>query len=308
MRRSMLGDLAAFAVVARTRSFTRAAAELGVSPSALSHAMRGLETELGVRLLARTTRSVAPTPAGERLRRSLDPALAEVARGLDALADWRGAPSGTLRLTTFSSAARSVLAPTLPRFLLDHPSISVEVIVDDRLADIVADGFDAGIRFGETVERDMVAVRVGPDLRTVVVGTPAYFARHPRPGTPADLEAHTCVNYRLVGGGGLLPWEFARGGHEIRIRASGQLVVNDAVLAGATVRAGAGLGYMLEEEVAAEVAAGRLVQVLDEWCVPFPGYHLYCLGRQITPALRALIEALRWRGESIAPSDEALGV
>ncbi len=295
MRRSMLGDLSAFAAVARTRSFTRAAAELGLSPSALSHAMRGLETELGVRLLARTTRSVAPTPAGERLLRSLDPALAEVARGLDALSDWRGEPSGTLRVTTFSSAARSVLAPTLPRFLLDHPSISVEVTVDDRLADIVADGFDAGIRFGETVERDMVTVRVGPDLRTVVVGTPGYFARHPRPATPADLDGHNCVNYRLIGSGGLLPWEFAGQGREIRIRAGGQLVVNDAMLAGAAVRAGAGLGYMLEEDVAAEIAAGELVQVLDEWCVPFPGYHLYFIGRQVTPALRALIETLHWR-------------
>ena len=179
MRRGTLDDLAAFAAVARARSFTRAAAELRLSPSALSHAMRGLEARLGVRLLARTTRSVAATPAGERLLRSLEPALAEVGRGLDALADWRGEPSGTLRLTTFSSAARSVLDPALPRFLLDHPSVSVEVIVDDRLADIVADGFDAGIRFGDTVERDMVAVRVGPDLRTVVVGTPGVFRDPP---------------------------------------------------------------------------------------------------------------------------------
>lgn len=293
MRRGTLDDLAAFAAVARTRSFTRAAAELGLSPSALSHAVRGLEERLGVRLLARTTRSVAPTPAGERLLRSLDPALAEVARGLAALADWRGEPSGTLRLTTFSSAARSVLDPTLPRFLLDHPSVSVEVVVDDRLTDIVAARFDAGIRFGETVERDMVAVRLGPDLRTVVVGTPAYFARHPRPETPADLEAHNCVNYRLIGGGGLLPWEFARDGQDVRVRASGQLIVNDAALVAAVVRSGAGLGYMLEEDVAADVAAGRLVQVLADWCAPFPGYHLYYPSRQATPALRALINALR---------------
>jgi DNA-binding transcriptional LysR family regulator len=160
----------------------------------------------------------------------------------------------------------------------------------------VADGFDAGIRFAETVERDMVAVRVGPDLRTVVVGTPGYFERHPRPERPADLDAHTCVNYRLIGGGGLLPWEFARDGQEVRVRANGQLVVNDAMLAGAAVRQGAGLGYMLEGDVADEVAAGHLVQVLDAWCVPFPGFHLYYPGRQATPALRALIEALRWRG------------
>ena len=294
MRRGTLDDLAAFAAVARTRSFTRAAAELGLSPSALSHAVRGLEERLGVRLLARTTRSVAPTPAGERLVRSLAPALAEVERGLAALADWRGAPSGSLRLTTFSSAARRVLDPALPRFLLDHPAVSVEVVIDDRLTDIVTARFDAGIRFGETVERDMVAVRLGPDLRTVVVGTPAYFARHPRPGTPADLEAHNCVNYRLVGGGGLLPWEFARDGQDVRVRASGQLTVNDAALGGAAVRAGAGLGYMLEEDVAADIQAGHLVQVLADWCTPFPGYHLYHPSQQATPALRALIEAVRW--------------
>ncbi|MCJ2129895.1 LysR family transcriptional regulator [Methylobacterium sp. E-045] len=296
MRRGALDDLAAFAAVARTRSFTRAAAELGLSPSALSHAMRGLETRLGVRLLARTTRSVAPTPAGERLLRSLGPALEEVERGLAALADWRNAPSGTLRLTTFAYAARTILEPTLPRFLLEHPAVSVEVVIDDRLTDIVTGGFDAGIRFGDTVEQDMVAVRVGPDLRTVVVGTPAYFAHHPRPVAPGDLEAHNCVNYRLIGGGGLLPWEFTDTdkGPEIRVRAGGQLIVNDGLLAAAAVRAGAGLGYMLEDEVAAELAAGTLVQVLDPWCPPFAGCHLYYPNRQVTPALRALIDALRW--------------
>jgi DNA-binding transcriptional LysR family regulator len=309
MRRGTLDDLAAFAAVARHRSFTRAAAEIGVSASALSHTMRGLEERYGVRLLARTTRSVAPTPAGERLLRSLGPALDEVARGLDALADWRGVPSGRLRLTTFAYAARTVLEPRLPRFLIDHPAVSVEVVVDDRLTDIVAAGFDAGIRFGETVERDMVAVRVGPDLRTVVVGTPAYFARYPRPATPADLEAHRCVNYRLVGGGGLLPWEFARDGREIRVRAGGQLIANDGGLAAAAVRAGAGLGYMLEDEVADDLSAGRLVQVLDPWCPPFPGCHLYYPDRQVTPALRSLIEGLRWRDPAArvgaAPPDPA---
>ncbi|GJE82205.1 LysR family transcriptional regulator [Methylorubrum thiocyanatum] len=295
MRRGTLDDLAAFAAVARHRSFTRAAAEMGLSASALSHTVRALEERYGVRLLARTTRSVAPTPAGERLLRSVAPALDEVARGLDALADWRGEPSGSLRLTTFPYAARTILEPRLPRFLIDHPAVSVEVIVDDRLTDIVAAGFDAGIRFGETVERDMVAVRVGPDLRTVVVGTPDYFARHPRPDTPADLEAHRCVNYRLVGGGGLLPWEFARDGREVRVRASGQLIANDGNLAAAAVRAAAGLGYMLEDEVADDIAAGRLVQVLDSWCPPFPGCHLYYPDRQVSPAMRSLIEALRWR-------------
>ncbi|UIN33773.1 LysR family transcriptional regulator [Methylobacterium oryzae] len=295
MRRGTLEDLAAFAAVARHRSFTRAAAEMGLSPSALSHTMRALEARHGVRLLARTTRSVALTPAGERLLRSVGPALEDVARGLDALAEWRGAPSGRLRLTTFAYAARAILEPRLPNFLIDHPAVSVEVIVDDPLTDIVAAGFDAGIRFGETVERDMVAVRVGPDLRTVVVATPDYFARHPRPESPADLEAHCCVNYRLVGGGGLLPWEFARDGREIRVRAAGQLVVNDGRLAAAAIRAGAGLGYMLEDEAADDLAAGHLVQALEAWCPCFPGCHLYYPDRQVTPALRSLIDALRWR-------------
>lgn len=294
MRRGTLDDLAAFARVAHTRSFTRAAAELGLSPSALSHAVRVLEERLGIRLLARTTRSVAPTPAGERLLRSLTPALAEVESGLAALANWRGEPSGMLRLTTFSSAARHVLDPALPRFLLDHPAVSIEVVIDDRLTDIVADRFDAGIRFGDTVERDMVSVRLGPDMRTVVVGTPAYFERHPQPENPGDLEAHNCISYRLISGGGLLPWEFARDGQEVRVRAAGQLVVNDAALSGAAMRAGAGLGYMLEEDAAADIAAGSLVQVLTDWCTPFPGYHLYHPSQQATPALRALIDALRW--------------
>lgn len=293
MRRGDLDDLAAFASVARLRSFTRAAATLGLSPSALSHAITALEARLGVRLLARTTRSVAPTAAGEQLLRSLEPALAQVTHGLASLADWRGAPSGTVRLATFGYAARTILAPRLPQFLLDHPDVTVEVIVEDRLIDMVAGGFDAGIRLGETVERDMVTVPVGPDLRTVVVGTRAYFARHAAPRTPADLEAHVCVNYRLLGGGGLLPWEFEEAGRDIRMKVPGQLIVNDETLAAATVRAGAGLGYMMEHDVADEIADGRLIQVLAAWCPSYPGCRLYYPDRRVTPALRALINALR---------------
>ena len=296
MRRGDLDDLSAFATVARLRSFTRAAAELGLSPSALSHAMKALEERLGVRLLARTTRSVAPTPAGEQLLRSLAPALAQVTEGLASLADWRGAPSGTVRLTTFGYAARTILAPRLPQFLLDHPDVSVEVIVDDRLTDLVAGGFDAGIRLEETVEKDMVAVPVGPDLRTVVVGTPAYFLRNAPPRTPDDLTRHRCVNYRLLGGGGLLPWEFEGAGREVRLKVAGQLIVNDEVLAAAAVRAGAGLGYMMEHDVAEEIADGRLVQVLAPWCPTYPGCRLYYPDRRVTPALRALIGALRIGG------------
>lgn len=293
MQRGDLNDLAAFASVARQRSFTRAAAELGLSPSALSHAMKALEERLGVRLLARTTRSVAPTAAGEQLLRSLDPALTQLKQGLASLADWRDAPSGTVRLTTFGYAARTILAPRLPSFLLDHLDVSVEVTVEDRLIDLVTGGFDAGIRLGEAIERDMVTVPVGPDLRTVVVGTPAYFSRHAPPETPAHLDRHVCVNYRLLGGGGLLPWEFEEEGRDLRLKVSGQLIVNDEVLAAAAVRAGAGLGYLMEHDVADEIADGRLVQVLAAWCPSYPGCRLYYPDRRVTPALRALISALR---------------
>jgi len=304
MKRGDLDDLAAFATVARTRSFTRAAAEMGLSPSALSHAMRSLEQRLGVVLLARTTRSVAPTAAGQRLLASLEPALAGVAEGLAALADWRGAPSGNIRLTTFHYAARAVLAPRLPAFLQAHPGVSVEVIVDDRLVDIVADGFDAGIRLGGAVENDMIAVRLESDLRTLVVGTPDYFARHPKPETPQELDDHLCINYRHASSGRLQPWRFWREGQELNIRAQGQLIVNDGVLAAATVRAGAGLGMLMEHEIAQELADGRLVPVLEAWSPRFPGCHLYYPNRQVTPALRALTDALRWRGESLIPQGQ----
>lgn len=294
MERSHLNDLLAFAAVARERSFTRAAAILGISPSALSHAMRGLEERLGVRLLARTTRSVAPTEAGERLLQSLNPALSEIEGGLEALAEWRDNPSGTVRITTFAYAARMVLLPKLPAFLLAHPDVRVEVNIDDGLTDIVAAGFDAGIRLGESVAKDMIAVKLGPDLRTVVVGTPDYFRRFPPPETPYDLDRHACIGYRLTTSGGLLPWEFEKDGKEINIRTSGPLVANDGDLPAAAVRAGAGLGYIMEHDVAEEIAAGTLVQVLADWCPTFPGFHLYHPSRrQSPPALRALIAALK---------------
>ena len=296
MDKPRLNDLAAFAAVARHRSFTRAAAELGVSPSALSHAMRGLEDRVGVRLLARSTRSVAPTEAGERLLAAVEPAIAGIEAGLAGLADWRQAPSGIVRLTTFHWLAGSVLVPRLPEFMRRHPDIEIEVNLDDGLTDIVSSGFDAGIRLGESVEKDMIAVRVGPDLRTVVAATPEYFERHARPETPRDLERHACVCYRLASSGSLLPWEFARDGQEIRIRATGPLVVNGSDLAMAAVRAGVGIGYMMEEDAAEDIAAGRLVQVLDDWCPPYDGAFLYHTSRRQTPpALRALIDFLRWR-------------
>ncbi|MCF1473782.1 MULTISPECIES: LysR family transcriptional regulator [Rhizobium/Agrobacterium group] len=294
MERGELNDLLAFAAVARERSFTRAAASLGISPSALSHAMRGLEERLGVRLLARTTRSVAPTEAGDRLLQSIRPAFASIEDGLSALAEWRDSPSGSVRITTFSYPAKTVLMAKLPAFLLSHPEIQVEVNIDDRLTDIVAEGYDAGIRFGENVAKDMIAVRVGPDLRTIVVATPCYFEHHPKPQTPGDLEVHNCIGYRLASAGGLLPWEFERDGREMKIRTSGSFVGNDGDLAAAAVRAGAGLGYLLEHDVAEDIASGRLIQVLDEWCPQFQGCYLYHPSRRQTPpALRALISALK---------------
>ncbi|MBD8653213.1 LysR family transcriptional regulator [Rhizobium sp. CFBP 13726] len=294
MERNHLNDLMAFATVARECSFTRAAAILAMSPSALSHAMRGLEERLGVRLLARTTRSVSPTEAGERLLRSLNPALTEIEDGLQAMAEWRDNPSGTVRITTFAYAARIVLLPKLPGFLLANPDVRVEVNIDDGLTDIVAAGFDAGIRLGETVDKDMIAVKIGPDLRTVVVGTPSYFERYPPPLTPYDLDRHACIGYRLKTSGGLLPWEFQRGDKEIKIRTRGPLVANDGDLPAAAVRAGAGLGYIMEHDVAEDIASGKLVQVLADWCPRFPGFHLYHPSRrQSPPALRALIAALK---------------
>lgn len=296
MDRMPLNDLALFATIVQEGSFTRAASVLGMSTSALSHAMRGLEKRLGVRLLSRTTRSVSPTAAGEHLLISLQPALASIGHGLSGLHEWRDRPSGLVRITTIGWISQTVLEHRLPAFLLAHPDVRVEVNTDDALVDIVAEGFDAGIRFGETVEKDMVAVRVGPDLRTIVVGTPDYFSRNPPPVSPYDLERHACINYRLVTSGGMLPWEFRRDGKDIKIRPSGPLIVNDGALGLAAVRAGAGLGYIMEQDVAEDVAAGRLVQVLDDWCPTFPGCYLYHSSRrQNPPALRALIDALRWR-------------
>lgn len=293
MERKELNDLLAFATVARERSFTRAAAKLGISPSALSHAMRNLEARLDVRLLARTTRSVAPTEAGERLLETVSPALASIEEGLASLANWRDSVSGTVRVTASTYAAQTVLLRKIPDFLLAHPEVKVEINVEDRLTDIVAEGFDAGIRFQMSVDKDMIAVPVGPTLRTVIVGTPVYFERFPPPRTPADLKDHVCVGFRLRSGA-IMPWDLEKDGRAFNIRPNVQFIANDGPLMAAVVRSGAALGYMMEEEVANEIADGRLIQVLDAWCVPFPGLHLYHPSRrQSPPALRALISALR---------------
>jgi DNA-binding transcriptional LysR family regulator len=297
MPRTELNDLQAVLAVAKERSFTRAAARLGVSPSALSQTLRGLEARLGLRLLTRTTRSVAPTEAGERLLRTLAPALGEIDAALAGLSELREKPSGTIRITTHEPAVRAILLPALKRLLPDHPDIKVEIIIDYGLTDIVAERYDAGIRSGEIVAKDMVAVRIGPDLRMAVVGAPAYFAGRPQPRRPQDLTAHICINLRLPTRDAIYAWEFENGRRELRVQVDGQLVFNTSALILDAALAGFGLAYLPEDQVQAHVADGRLVRVLADWCPPFPGYRLYYPSRRHpTPAFTLLVEALRYRG------------
>jgi DNA-binding transcriptional LysR family regulator len=289
-------QLAAFAVVAKERSFTRAAAKLGVSQSALSQTIKGLEARLGLRLLTRSTRSVSPTEAGERLMRSVAPRLEEIEQEIAALSALRETPAGTIRITAGEHAAIAVLQPVLVKLLPRYPDINVEIIVDYGLTDIVAEGYDAGVRLGEQVAKDMIAVRIGPEMRMAVVGSPDYFARHPRPETPQDLTAHNCINIRLPTYGGLFPWEFDKDGREIKVRVEGQLVFNNIAMRLSSALAGLGLAYMPEDQALEQIAAGRLVRVLDEWCEPFSGYHLYYPSRRhSSPAFSLLVDALRYR-------------
>lgn len=305
MRRDELNDLAAFVAVADATSFTRAAAKLGMSPSALSHAMKALESRLGVRLLARTTRSVRATEAGERLLRTLRPAFEDIGAELGALGELREKPAGTIRITTFKYAATSVLWPVLPGFLKAYPDVRVEVTIDDGLTDIVASRHDAGIRFGEKVGKDMIAVRVGPDVTTAIVGAPAYFADHPAPRTPQELTGHRCINYRYATAGGLYQWEFEDDGRPFQVKVDGPLVVNDGDLILAAALSGQGLGYLFEDQVAEHVAAGLLIRVMAPWCVTFPGCYLYHPSRRQTPpALAALIDALREQATSTRRESE----
>ena len=296
MPRESLNDLLAFLAVARERSFTRAAAQLGVSQSALSHTIRGLEERLGLRLLTRTTRSVAPTEAGERLLRTIGPRFEEIDAELAALSALRDKPAGTVRITAAEHSATTLLWPAVARLLPDYPDLKVEIIVDHSLTDIVAERFDAGVRLGEQVAKDMVAVRIGPDMSMAVVGSPAYFATRPRPETPQDLTGHNCITIRLPTYGGLYAWEFERDGRELKVRVEGQLVFNTIALRLAAALEGRGLAYMPEDQVREHVTAGRLVRVLEDWCAPFPGYHLYYPSRrQCSPALSLLVDALRYR-------------
>lgn len=297
MRRDDLNDLAAFAVVAEEGSFTRAAAKLGMSQPALSQAMKGLEERLKVRLLSRTTRAVSTTEAGEILLRSLRPALDDITMGLAKVGALGPAPSGTVRLTSTKNAVTAILMPALPAFLAAHPNVVIESIVDDNLTDIVASRFDAGIRFGNIVEQDMIAVRIGPDMRRAVVGSPAYFAKAPPPATPHQLSEHPCITYRLVKTGGIYAWEFAEDGRPFQVRVNGPLVFNDTDLMRRAALQGHGLAYLYEDDAAEDIRAGRLVRILEDWCAPLPGYFLYHPSRRQTPpALAALIDALRYRG------------
>jgi DNA-binding transcriptional LysR family regulator len=296
MPRHDLNDLLAFAAVARERSFTKAAAQLGVSQSALSHTIRGLEERLGLRLLTRTTRSVAPTQAGDRLYQTVGPRFAEIEAEVAALSELRDKPAGTVRITAGEHAANATLWPALEKILPSYPDIKVEITVDYGLTDIVAERFDAGVRLGEQVAKDMIAVRIGADLRMAVVGSRSYFERRKRPQTPRDLTAHECINLRLPTYGGLYTWEFEKNKREFKVHVEGQLVFNNIALRLNAARAGLGLAYLPEDQVEADIAAGRLVRVLGDWCPPFSGYHLYYPSRrQSSPAFARVVESLRYR-------------
>jgi DNA-binding transcriptional LysR family regulator len=298
MARANINDLIAFLAVARERNFTRAAAQLGVSQSALSHTVRGLEERLGLRLLTRTTRSVAPTQAGERLLRNIGPRLEEIETELDAITELREKPAGTIRITATENATETVLLPKLAPLLREYADIKVEIIIDYGLADIVAQRFDAGVRSGEQVAKDMIATRIGPDMRMVVVGAPSYFRRCREPKTPHDLVGHNCINLRLPSHGGLYAWEFEKNGHELNVRVEGQFTLNSTGQMLGAALAGSGLAYVPESMAQPYLTKGRLKRVLQEWCLPYSGYHLfYPSRRQPSAAFTLLVEALRHRGK-----------
>lgn len=299
MKRDDAADLLAFLAVARERSFTRAAAQLGMTQSALSQIVRNLEERLGVRLLNRTTRSVTPTQAGERLFLSIGPRFSEMDAELAALSELRERPAGTVRITAGEYAASAILFPALGRLLPKYPDIKVEVIIDYGLTNIVAQQVDAGIRPGELVARDMIAVRISPDLRMAVVGSPSYLADRKRPRTPQDLTSHNCLNLRLpTHGGSLYAWEFEKNGRALNVRVEGQLVFNSAGLLLDGALKGLGLAYLTQGHVQPYVSEGRLVRVLADWCPPFSGYHLYYPSRrQPSPAFSLLVDALRYRAK-----------
>ncbi|MDE2500702.1 MAG: LysR family transcriptional regulator [Alphaproteobacteria bacterium] len=296
MPRTNINDLLTFVAVARERSFTGAAARLGVSQSALSHAVRGLEIRLGLRLLNRTTRSVSPTAAGERLLRTVGPRFEEIETELAALSELRDKPAGTIRITATEYAIDTILWPKLAKFLLNYPDIKVELTADPRLTDIVAEGFDAGVRDGEQVAKDMIAVRIGPDQRMAVVGAPSYFRKRSPPKKPQELTGYNCINLRLPTRGGLYAWEFEKGRRSLKVHVEGQLVFNNTAQMLNAALAGCGLAYVPEDLAQPHLARGRLVRVLEDWCPPFTGHHLYYASRrQPSSAFTLLVDALRYR-------------
>ena len=296
MQRGSLNDLLAFLAVGQERSFTRAAAKLGVSQSALSHTIRGLEERLGLRLLTRTTRSVSPTEAGERLLHRLGPRFEEIESELAALSEFRKKPAGTICITATDYAVETILWPKLKRFLQRYPEVKVEIITDYGLTDIVAERFDAGVRGGEQIAKDMIAVRIGPDMRSAVVAAPSYFEGRSEPQRPQELIEHNCINLRLPTRGGLYAWEFEKDGRELKVHVEGQLVFNGTFQMLNAALAGFGLAYVPEDVAQPHLAKGRLNRVLADWCPPYSGYHLYYPSRrQATPAFALLVEALRYR-------------
>ncbi len=296
MQRGILDDLLALLAVGRERSFTKAAARLGVSQSALSHTIRDLESRLGVRLLTRTTRSVSPTEAGERLLHTLGPRFEEIDAELAAISELREKPAGTIRITATEYAVDTILWPKLQKFLRRYPDIKVEFFIDNAMTDIVAQRFDAGVRVGEQVAKDMIAVRIGPDMRMAVVGAPSYFRRRSDPRKPQDLVGHNCINLRLSTHGGLYAWEFEKGYRELKVRVEGQLVFNGTLQMLNAALAGFGLAYVPEDLAQLHLAKGRLKRVLEDWCPPYSGYHLYYPSRrQSSAAFALLVDALRYR-------------
>jgi DNA-binding transcriptional LysR family regulator len=297
MRREEMADLTAFVVVAEEGNFTRAASRLSMSQSALSQIVKRLESRLGLRLLTRTTRSVAPTEAGERLLRTLVPALGELDASLAALSELREKPAGTIRITSVEHAAEAVIWPVLRKLLPQYPDVSVDITLDYGLSDIVADRFDAGVRLGEHVDKDMIAVRIAPDYRQAIVGSPAYFEQYSPPQSPQDLVGHRCINLGLGKSRGHYIWEFEREGRALKVRVEGQLAFNNIAMMREAALEGFGLVGLPQDYVASHIEDGRLIRVLDSWCPPIPGYHLYYPSRrQPTPAFALVVDGLRYRG------------
>lgn len=305
MSRANLNELQAFVIIAREGSFTRAAAQLGVSQSAISHTLRALETRLGVRLLTRTTRSVSTTEAGQRLYQSMAPRFDEIEKELAAVAEFRDTPAGSIRISASEHAANNILWPKLLKVLPDYPNIKVEITVDYALSDIVAQRYDAGVRLGDQVAKDMIAIPIGPRLRMAVVASPEYFRKHTRPLAPGDLSEHNCINLRLPTHGSLLLWDFEKDGDEVKARVEGQWTFNSSVPILRAAVAGCGLAFLPEDMVTNALAEGSLVRVLEDWCQPFPGYHLYYPNRrEQSSALGVVIDALRYKQDerfTVAP-------